>query len=86
MLQKCYIYVTNLLQAKFCSKNPEFPVLNKADNSTKQRDTLHMADQHAKYATEHLSVAAARIENGRIGSVVQLSRLCHAQSKKGTSP
>lgn len=44
-----------------------------------------MVDRYAKYATEHLSVAAARIENGRGGNVVQLSRFCHAQSKKGIS-
>jgi hypothetical protein len=31
-----------------------------------------MVDRYAKYATEHLSAAAARIENGRGGNVVQL--------------
>jgi integrase len=31
-----------------------------------------MVDRYAKYATEHLSLAAARIENGRGGNVVQL--------------
>jgi len=30
-----------------------------------------MVDRYAKYATEHLEVAAARIENGRGGNVVQ---------------
>ncbi len=38
-----------------------------------------MVDRYAKYATEHLAVAAARIENGRGGNVVQLSRFCHVQ-------
>jgi len=32
-----------------------------------------MVDRYAKFATEHLAVAAARIENGRGGNVVQLS-------------
>jgi len=32
-----------------------------------------MVDRYAKYATEHLAVAAARIENGRGGNVVNLS-------------
>jgi integrase len=31
-----------------------------------------MVDRYAKYATEHLSLAAARIENGRGGNVVHL--------------
>lgn len=38
-----------------------------------------MVDRYAKYATEHLAVAAARIENGKGGNVVQFSRFCHAQ-------
>lgn len=32
-----------------------------------------MVDRYAKYATEHLAVAAARIENGKGGNVIQLS-------------
>jgi hypothetical protein len=32
-----------------------------------------MVDRYAKYATEHLAVAAARIENGKGGKVIQLS-------------
>jgi integrase len=32
-----------------------------------------MVDRYAKYATEHLAVAAARIENGRGGNVIPLS-------------
>jgi integrase len=31
-----------------------------------------MVDRYAKYATEHLAVAASRIENGRGGNVIQL--------------
>jgi integrase len=38
-----------------------------------------MVDRYAKFATEHLSVAATRIESGRSGNVVQLvPRLPHA--------
>jgi hypothetical protein len=35
--------------------------------------TRVMVDRYAKYATEHLAVAAARIENGKGGNVLQLS-------------
>ena len=41
-----------------------------------------MVDRYAKYATEHLRVAAARIEGGRGGNVVNLSRFCHVQKEK----
>ncbi|MBK9662085.1 MAG: tyrosine-type recombinase/integrase [Nitrosomonas sp.] len=41
-----------------------------------------MVDRYAKYATEHLRVAAARIEDGRGGNVVNLSRFCHVQKEK----
>ncbi len=40
-----------------------------------------MVDRYAKYSTEHLAAAAARIENGRGGNVVQLSRFRHAQDR-----
>lgn len=40
-----------------------------------------MVDRYAKFATENLSAAAARIEAGRGGNVVQLSRFCHGQEK-----
>jgi integrase len=33
-----------------------------------------MVDRYAKFATEHLSVAAARIERGRDNNVINLSR------------
>ena len=38
-----------------------------------------MVDRYAKYATEHLHAAASRIEEGRGGNVVALSRFRHAQ-------
>lgn len=41
-----------------------------------------MVDRYAKYATEHLRVAAARIERGRGGEIIDLSRFCHAQKEK----
>lgn len=39
-----------------------------------------MVDRYAKYATEHLAVAAARIENGRGGNVIHFPTF---QRKKG---
>ena len=41
-----------------------------------------MVDSYAKYATEHLRVAAARIEDGRGGNVLNLSRFCRVQKEK----
>jgi integrase len=38
-----------------------------------------MVDRYAKYSTEHLAVAAARIENGRGGTAVELSRFRHGR-------
>lgn len=40
-----------------------------------------MVDRYAKFATEHLAVAASRIESDRGGNVVTLSRFCHAETK-----
>lgn len=40
-----------------------------------------MVDRYAKYATDHLSLAAARIEAGQGGNVVSLSRFSHAKEK-----
>jgi len=40
-----------------------------------------MVDRYAKYSTEYLAIAAARIENGRGGNVVPLSRFRHAQDR-----
>jgi integrase len=45
-----------------------------------------MVDRYAKYATEHLAVAAARIENGRGGNVVQLSTFSLRREKQRASP
>ena len=41
-----------------------------------------MVDRYAKYATEHLAVAASRIENGQGGNVVQLSTFSPRQERK----
>lgn len=42
-----------------------------------------MADRYAKFATEHLSAAAARIEAGRRdANVLYLSRFGHGGEKK----
>ena len=42
-----------------------------------------MVDRYAKYATEHLAVAAARIENGRGGNVISLvPRIPHVYQTK----
>jgi hypothetical protein len=39
-----------------------------------------MVDRSAKFATENLAVAAARIEHGKQqDNVIRLSRLCHGQ-------
>ena len=39
-------------------------------------------DQYAKFATENLAHAAARIENAHCANVIELSRFSHAQSMK----
>ncbi len=45
-----------------------------------------MVDRYAKYATDHLRTAAARIElDIREPNVVQLSRFCHVQKKQKAS-
>jgi integrase len=44
--------------------------------------TRSMVDRYAKFATENLLVAASRIENGKGGNVVSLSRLRHVQERK----
>jgi integrase len=41
-----------------------------------------MVDRYAKFATEHLTVAAARIERGRDRNVINLARFCHVQKKQ----
>lgn len=40
-----------------------------------------MVDRYAKYATEHLAVAAARIESERGDNVIRMSRFPHGQKK-----
>lgn len=40
-----------------------------------------MVDRYAKYSTEHLAAAAARIENGCGGNIVQLARFRHVQDR-----
>lgn len=47
--------------------------------------TRSMVDRYAKFATDHLALAASRIESGRGGNVVQLSRFGHVESKKATT-
>ncbi|MBZ0104663.1 MAG: site-specific integrase [Sulfuricella denitrificans] len=44
-----------------------------------------MVDRYAKFATENLTVAAARIENGKGGNVIEMSRFCHGQKSKRAS-
>jgi integrase len=41
-----------------------------------------MVDRYAKFATEHLTAAAARIERGRDRNVINLSRFCHVPGKR----
>ena len=40
-----------------------------------------MVDRYAKFATDHLAAAAARIESGRGGNVITISRFRHGDSK-----
>ncbi len=44
--------------------------------------TRSMVDRYAKFATENLAHAAARIESGHGGNVIELSRFSHAQTMK----
>jgi hypothetical protein len=44
-----------------------------------------MVDRYAKFGTEHLTVAAARIERGGDENVIDLSRFCHARDKQRVS-
>lgn len=41
-----------------------------------------MVGRYAKFATENLLAAASRIEQGKGGNVVPLSRKCHVQEIK----
>ncbi len=44
--------------------------------------TRSMVDRYAKFATDHLAIAAARIESGTKGNVISLSRFCHVPKEK----
>ena len=44
-----------------------------------------MVDRYAKFGTEHLTAAAARIERGRGKNVINLSRFCHGQKRQRAS-
>jgi integrase len=44
-----------------------------------------MVDRYAKFGTEHLTTAAARIERGSARNVISLSRFCHGPEKKRVS-
>ncbi len=44
-----------------------------------------MVDRYAKFATEHLTAAAERIERGRDKNVIDLSRFCHVPKAQGAS-
>ena len=44
-----------------------------------------MVDRYAKFATEHLTAAAQRIERGRDRNVINLSRFRHVPSKRRRS-
>ena len=48
--------------------------------------TRSMVDRYARFSTENLSVAASRIENGRGGNVIQLSRFWHSPEKEKAAP
>jgi len=41
-----------------------------------------MVDRYAKFATEHLTVAASRIESGRTANVIDLVTFKSHQEKK----
>jgi integrase len=44
-----------------------------------------MVDRYAKFATEHLTAAAARIERGRDRNVINLALFCHVQKRQRAS-
>lgn len=44
-----------------------------------------MVDRYAKFATDNLVFAASRIEAGKSGNVIFLSRFCHGQKSKKAS-
>jgi integrase len=44
-----------------------------------------MVDRYAKHATEHLAVAASRIENGRGGNVIEFCTISPRQKQQRAS-
>jgi len=40
-----------------------------------------MVDRYAKFVTDHLAVAASRIDSGQLVKVIPLSRFSHANEK-----
>jgi integrase len=44
-----------------------------------------MVDRYAKFGTEHLTVAAGRIERGRDRNVIELARFSHVQKEQRAS-
>jgi len=44
-----------------------------------------MVDRYAKFGTEHLTAAAARIERKGGKNVISLSRFCHGQKRQRAS-
>jgi integrase len=44
--------------------------------------TRSMVDRYAKFATDHLAIAASRIETGTTDNVITLSRFCHGDQKQ----
>jgi len=44
-----------------------------------------MVDRYAKFGTEHLTVAAGRIERGRDGNVIELARFSHVPKEQRVS-
>ena len=44
-----------------------------------------MVDRYAKFGTEHLTLAAARIERHCDGNVIDLAQFCHSQKAKRAS-
>jgi hypothetical protein len=41
-----------------------------------------MVDRYAKFATDNLAAAAARIETSRAGNVLPLAHFCHSGKAK----
>ncbi|TMG82609.1 MAG: hypothetical protein E6H78_14375 [Betaproteobacteria bacterium] len=46
--------------------------------------TPTQVDRYAKFGTEHLTTAVARVERGRDGNVIDLSRFCHVPRRSAS--